>query len=218
MLALGSGLELDQAGKLLPDLGARSLGPAGIEQPAAGGVFVLPLFVQPCNQRITVKLQHYKALAGKLRGGAHQLDLPGQRQVDAVQLQPAGCGQVDVSFDHGALHAGGQHRVGLGLFVGGKQHVVVQRGGHVGAAGGKLPRQHGRALLFTHAGQGQHPVVELAAAHRQRHTLGGQLVGGKKALQRSGQLGLVGDDAVDQAALRQFGLAGRRDFGPIRRR
>ena len=31
MLALGSGLELDQTGKLLPDLGARSLGPTGIE-------------------------------------------------------------------------------------------------------------------------------------------------------------------------------------------
>ena len=79
-------------------------------------------------------------------------------------------------------------------------------------------RQHGQPLFLAHGGQGDNAVYELTAAYDQRHPAGGQLMAGKKGLERLGEVGFVGNDAVDQAALRQFGLAGRRDFGPIRRR
>lgn len=49
---------------------------------------------------------------------------------------------------------------------------------------------------------------KLAAARNQRHAACRQFVLGEKRLQRVGQVSLVGDNAVDQAALGQLHLRG----------
>ena len=72
-------------------------------------------------------------------------------------------------------------------------------------------RQHGQPLFLAHGGQGDDAVYELAAAYDQRHPAGGQLMAGKKGLERLGEVGLVGNDAVDQAALGQLGRGGGGD-------
>ena len=58
-------------------------------------------------------------------------------------------------------------------------------------------------------------MLELAAAHAQRHPLGGQIVARHKIAQGGGKVAFVGDNAVDQAALRQLVLAYRRELGSV---
>ena len=71
--------------------------------------------------------------------------------------------------------------------------------------------EHGQPLFLAHGGQLHNAVHELGAACNQRHAAGGQLVVGKKGLQRLGKVCLVGDNAVNQAALRQLGAGGGGD-------
>ena len=51
----------------------------------------------------------------------------------------------------------------------------------------------------------------------QRHAVHRQLVGGEKLFERGGQVRLVCDDAVDQAALGQLGLGGGDNARPAAR-
>ena len=211
MLARAGNVELNQAGELLGNLGAGLRRAAGVEQAAAGGVGVLPLHEQAGRNRIVVKLQHHKGAV--LQGGnrAHGLDGRGQPQINAGQLEACILGQGIVPGNDALLHAGGQHSVGAGLGIAGEQHIIVQRGGCLGTAGGQLMREHGQPLFLAHGGQLHNAVHELGAARNQRHAAGGQLVVGKKGLERLGEVGLVGNDAVDQAALGQLGRGGGGD-------
>ena len=172
------------------------------------------LLVQAGQQGVAVKLQHHKG-AGQRGGGCHQLQLPGQRVVQTVYRKPGVLGKGGVAFDHGALDAAGKHRVGLGFGIAAQQLVVVQRGVRLDTGGRKLLRQNGVALFLAHGGQGQQLMLELAAAHAQRHPLGGQVVVRQKIAQGGGKVAFVGDNAVDQAALRQLVLAYRRELGSV---
>ena len=77
--------------------------------------------------------------------------------------------------------------------------------------------EHGHPLFLAHGGQRQDAVHELAAACNQRHVVHRQLVGGEKLFERGGQVRLVCDDAVDQAALGQLGLGGGDNARPAAR-
>ena len=156
-------------------------------------------------------MQQHKGLALQGRDRAHRLDGGGQTQIDAVQLEAGRLGQRRIPGNDALLHAGGQHRVSAGLGIAGQQHIVVKRGRCLGAAGRKLMRQHGQPLFLAHGGQGDDAVYELAAAYDQRHPAGGQLMAGKKGPERLGEVGLVGNDAIDQAALGQLGRGGGGD-------
>ena len=163
-------------------------------------------------------MQQNKGLLLQIGNRAHGFDGCGQPQINAGQLEARRLGKSIVPGNDALLHAGGQHGIGAGLGIAGEQHIIIQRGFCLGTAGGKLVGKHGHPLFFAHGGQRQDAVHKLAAARNQRHAACRQFVLGEKRLQRVGQVSLIGDNAVDQAALGQLHLRGGGNARTARRR